>query len=238
MIRRETRQVQELQHTWTEPLHEYAQFSEIIKRLLQYRHQKHAQYEQTQDALDTKRETLEELEKNEAEARRLQEALTAAGVPSALSRSTSNGVAPRSPPTNANRNRSNSEPMPVPEAEHATGGVSPGFSSPERVDGDGVSDDEENEYTPREPDYRVSHSIPERLPPAPVSTSRRNKGLGSGLITALSHSIHGMMDVDPEAARRSNISKTKDSISQVCILAAILRWGMRLIVLYSSGAIW
>jgi hypothetical protein len=103
--------------------------------------------------------------------------------------------------------------MPVPEAEHAAGGVSPGFSSPERVDG--VSDDEENEYTPREPDYRVSNSIPERLPPAPVSPSRRNKGIGSGLITALSHSIHGMMDVDPEAARRSNISKTKDTISQV-----------------------
>lgn len=202
-------QVQDLQQNWTEPLHEYAQFSEIIKKLLQYRHQKHAQYEQTQDVLETKRETLEELEKNEAEATRLQEALAAAIPP----RSKSGGAVPRSPPANASRNRSNSEPTPIQDAEHPTGGVSPGFSSPERVDG--ASDDEESGYTPREQNYHGSHSVPERLPPAPVSTSRRNKGLGGGLISALSHSIHGMMDVDPEAGRRSNISKTKDSISQV-----------------------
>ena len=201
-------------------MHEYAQFSEIIKKLLQYRHQKHAQYELTQDTLETKRETLEDLEKNEAEARRLQEALAAAGVPSPLSGSRSNGVAPRSPPASANRPRSNSEPMLAPEAEHVPGGVSPGFSSPEHVDG--VSDDEDDEYSPRE----QSHSVPERLPPAPVSTSKRSKGLGGGLISALSHSIHGMMDVDPEASRRSNISKTKDSISQVQPFSLYSLWSI------------
>jgi sorting nexin-41/42 len=206
-------QVQDLQQNWAEPLHEYGQFSEIIKRLLQYRHQKHAQYEQTLDTLETKRDSLEDLERNEAEARRLQEALAAAGVPSALSRSKSSAVASRSPPANLNRNRSNSEPVAALEAEQAAGGVSPGFSSPEHVDA--ALDKEEDEYGQRERDYESSNGAPERLPPAPVTMPKRNKGLGSGLISALSHSIHGMMDVDPEAARRSNISKTRDTISQV-----------------------
>lgn len=202
---------------WSEPLHEYAQFSDVIKKLLQYRHQKHVQYEQTQDSLENKREALEELEKNEAEARRLQEALAAAGVP-ALSRSRSNDSGGRdpsllSPPSDLSRNRSRSEPLsPTDGSDINTGAASPGFSSPERIGG---SDDEDNGDS--EAYRRAAHSVPEPLPPAPVSTSRRSKGLGSGLISALSHSIHGMMDVDPEAARRSSISKTKDNISQVSV---------------------
>lgn len=40
---------------------------------------------------------------------------------------------------------------------------------------------------------------------------------GYGFLSALSHSITGMMDVDPEATRRNNISKTRDTISQVCL---------------------
>ncbi|KAI0788801.1 hypothetical protein C8Q75DRAFT_767993 [Abortiporus biennis] len=71
-----TKLLQELEQNWAEPLHEYSQFAAIIKKLLAYRHQKHVQYEMTQDNLDAKREQLEELEKNEREARRLEEALS------------------------------------------------------------------------------------------------------------------------------------------------------------------
>lgn len=68
-------QLQELEQNWAEPMHEYSQFASIIKKLLAYRHQKHVQYEMTQDALETKREQLEDLEKSEREARRLEDAL-------------------------------------------------------------------------------------------------------------------------------------------------------------------
>lgn len=68
-------QLQELEESWAEPLHEYSQFANIIKKLLVYRHQKHVQYEMTQENLDAKREQLDELEKSEREARRLEEAL-------------------------------------------------------------------------------------------------------------------------------------------------------------------
>ena len=36
-----------------------------------------------------------------------------------------------------------------------------------------------------------------------------------GLLSALSYTLHGMMDVDPETARRNTITKTRESISQV-----------------------
>ncbi|THH26426.1 hypothetical protein EUX98_g7761 [Antrodiella citrinella] len=65
----------ELEQNWAEPLHEYSQFANIIKKMLVYRHQKHVQYEMTQENLDAKREQLDELEKSEREARRLEEAL-------------------------------------------------------------------------------------------------------------------------------------------------------------------
>ena len=41
------------------------------------------------------------------------------------------------------------------------------------------------------------------------------KGSSFGLISAVKHSLSGMMDVDPEATRRANIAKTRDNISQL-----------------------
>jgi sorting nexin-4 len=38
-----------------------------------------------------------------------------------------------------------------------------------------------------------------------------------GLLDALSYTLHGMMDVDPETARRNGITKTRETISQVSI---------------------
>ncbi|CAG8655301.1 1296_t:CDS:1, partial [Diversispora eburnea] len=38
---------------------------------------------------------------------------------------------------------------------------------------------------------------------------------GSAILSVLSHTIHGIMDVDPEATRRNSIGKTRDSIIQV-----------------------
>lgn len=48
-----------------------------------------------------------------------------------------------------------------------------------------------------------------------MTSSSRRRGTGMGLLNALSYSLHGMMDVDPEAARRNNITKTRESIVQV-----------------------
>lgn len=161
-------QLQDYEQSWTEPLHEYAQFAEIIKKLLSYRHQKHVQYEMTKQALENKRETMEELDRSEAEAQRLQSALSGGGGSAFNKR--------------------------------------PGTS---------VLAGEDDENGGARPD-------PRSVPP-PTYASPRRKQSSMGLLNALSYSLSGMMDVDPETARRNNISKTKESISQVrqtCVLCA------------------
>ena len=161
-------QLQEFEQNWAEPLHEYTQFASIIKKLLQYRHQKHVQYEMTQEALEAKREQLEELEKSEREARRLEEALNQ-GRPSTLRTSTSLG--------------------------------SDGVEGEQQPEGEGG------------PSHRQEESV--YLPPHPGPNPVKRRAPGMGLLSALSYTLHGMMDVDPETARRNSITKTKETISQV-----------------------
>ena len=146
---------------------EYSQFALIIKKLLAYRHQKHGQYELTQETLENKREQLEELEKSEREARRLEEALE---------------QGPRT-----------EEPTSSPElqAEEPT-------ESGEGSDSQGLAV-EQSAY----------------LPPHPGPNPTRRRVPGMGFISALTYTLHGMMDVDPETARRNSISKTRETISQV-----------------------
>jgi predicted CopG family antitoxin len=156
--------LQEWEQSWAEPLHEYAQFADIIKRLLTYRHQKHVQYEMTKYALETKREQVEDLERSEAEAQRLQSALS--------------------------------------------GATRPTSGTIRRPGGKSVLSGEVDEDNGSAPAPAPSVYSSQPLPP-------RRKQSGVGLLGALSYSLHGLMDVDPETARRNQLSKTKESISQV-----------------------
>ncbi|KAF8972655.1 hypothetical protein BDZ97DRAFT_1782088 [Flammula alnicola] len=164
-----TKLLQDLEQNWAEPLHEYSQFASIIKKLLAYRHQKHVQYEMTQDALENKREQLEDLEKSEREARRLEEA---------LGRGRINGV---------------------------TSSVAPTSEGEGEVEGEG--EEHAEQVTP------TSSYLPPH--PGPNPARRRTKTPGMGLLNALSYTLHGMMDVDPETARRNGITKTRENISQL-----------------------
>ncbi|KAI1796552.1 hypothetical protein LXA43DRAFT_986008 [Ganoderma leucocontextum] len=161
--------LQEFEQNWAEPLHEYSQFASIIRKLLQYRHQKHVQYEMTQEGLETKREQLEDLEKSEREARRLEEALS--------------------------QGRSS-----------ATRG------SPSQIGEEGEGEVEEpttNENEARRQEGSVY------LPPHPGPNPVKRRAPGMGLLSALSYTLQGMMDVDPETARRNSITKTREGISQL-----------------------
>ncbi|EKM50413.1 uncharacterized protein PHACADRAFT_263688 [Phanerochaete carnosa HHB-10118-sp] len=53
------------------------------------------------------------------------------------------------------------------------------------------------------------------LPPHPGPSPVRRRAPGMGFLSALSYTLHGMMDVDPETARRNSISKTRETISQL-----------------------
>lgn len=123
----------------------------------------------TQDALEHKRELLDEYEKSEREAKRLEEA---------LSRGRVNGL------------RSPSSPAEPEEGQNQAQG---------------------------EAEAEVEEPGSAYLPPHPGPNPYKRRAPGMGLLNALSYTLHGMMDVDPETARRSGISKTRETISQVCL---------------------
>lgn len=120
----------------------------------------------TQDGLEAKREQLEDLEKSEREARRLEEALSS-GRPSTIRSSSSQGEEGATEEQGTNENEARRQ--------------------------------DESAY----------------LPPHPGPNPVKRRAPGMGLLSALSYTLHGMMDVDPETARRNSISKTRESISQV-----------------------
>ena len=174
-------QLQELEQNWAEPLHEYSQFAAIIKKLLVYRHQKHVQYEMTQENLDAKREQLEELEKSEQAARRLEEAL-------------GRGRTGADPAARANGSGSGS------------GGNSSGGEGDDGVNTTGTSPPRSGGLSGGDNGY---------LPPHPGPNPVRRRAPGMGFLSALSYTLHGMMDVDPVTARRNAISKSREQISLV-----------------------
>lgn len=134
----------------------------------------------TQDALESRRESLNELEKSEQEAKRLEQALErgrarnlAASAPASISTS----------PTS-----------PLPPDDIST-----------------ITDQGGEEH---EQDDSPSSAF---LPPHPGPSPVKRRAPGMGLLSALSYTIQGMMDTDPESARRSGISKTRETISQVVV---------------------
>jgi len=164
-----TKLIQDLEQNWVEPVYEYSQFASIIKKLLAYRHQKNVQFEMTQDALVAKRDQLEELEKSEREARRLEEAL-------------------------------------------GRGRVQRSSSLPGRA---AAPDEGENEEAQdEEQDHPTQQSLPS-LPPHPNPSPVRRRAPGMGFLSALSYTFSGMIDSDPETARRNAISRNKETTSQL-----------------------
>lgn len=136
--------------------------------MLKFRHLKHVQYEMTRELLEQKRAVLEELERSELEAQRLERALERVRIVGDDGSANERAVP---------RER---------EDDPAAAAAAAAKASPS--------------------------SIPVPPPPAPASAPRKSTG---GLLGALSHTFHGMVDADPEAARRNNITKTREAINQV-----------------------
>lgn len=190
--------------TWeekfTEPLHEYTQFAAILQKVLKWRHLKHLQYELAQDALEAKKTQLEELERVENEAKRLDEALErgGAGLLSNNGRVSGGGI----------------------DANGIRDGVGSGFRPCSSVYGrasdqepDSTSNSKATDANPSSTTTDASARSRATSPPASPSKRSSSRSTGYGLLGAITHTFQSVMDVDRDASRRSNISKLREEIA-------------------------
>ncbi|EPQ28451.1 uncharacterized protein PFL1_03754 [Pseudozyma flocculosa PF-1] len=201
---------------FTEPLHEYTQFAAILQKLLKWRHLKHLQYELAQDALEAKKMQIVELERVEAEARRLDEALERGGAGLLTNgRVTGSGV-----DANGIRDSVGSSFRPrtslygsAAEEEGPSSNKTDGPAATQ-VETDGGS---RERTTPAS--ASASRSEAARPTSPPLSPGKRasssSRSSGYGLLGAITHTFHSVMDVDRDASRRNNIGKLREDIAML-----------------------
>ncbi|KAF9439257.1 Sorting nexin, cytoplasm-to-vacuole targeting pathway/endosomal sorting [Entomortierella beljakovae] len=198
-----TELMQSLEVNVNEPMQEYIQYANIIKSILKFRHQKHIQSESTADQLESKRSNLENLERMEVEAKRLDSALnrertvTASSTTTTSSTVQNEGDAPVQDHISEEGAFTN-EPESTTESIENTESQNP-YARNNSV-GSTENGDSSNPYA-------HTHVLPTSTP------KRRSTRIN--VFSALSHTLHGIIDVDPEATRRNNIGKTKDAIAEL-----------------------
>lgn len=210
--------MQALEVNVNEPMQEYVQYASIIKSILKFRHQKHIQSESTADLLESKRNSLDNLERMETEAKRIEDALK-------RERSTTGGsvsATPQRSETVQEESQSGDNQSIITEEGTFT-------NEPEST---ATSEDTESEAnnpygrsstsstaTAVDPSNPYAQLPPSNNPYAhthtPPSGAAKRRSTRLNVFSALSHTLHGIIDVDPEATRRNNIGKTRDAIVQV-----------------------
>lgn len=174
--------------SFAEPMRENAQFAGVVRGVLRYRVLKRVQQDMTTDELYRKRGLLEDLERSEAETRRLDQYLSSSQQIQPPRRSTST----RDPPSHHRRDGSGEDTASIDSDFPPTHGdfssaPSAKIGAPERVTGSS-------------PTHRK----------VPSGNSITNKIFGP-----IRHAVQGVVDVDPERTRRDTISKTRESIEQL-----------------------
>ncbi|KAF9170044.1 Sorting nexin, cytoplasm-to-vacuole targeting pathway/endosomal sorting [Mortierella sp. AD011] len=200
-----TELMQALEVNVNEPMQEYIQYANIIKAILKFRHQKHLLSENTADQLESKRNNLENLERMETEAKRIEDALKRERTATSGSSSTSSTVRNDSTQNEGETNDSHSE-------EGAFTNEPESISEP-------TDNAETNNPYPRS-DSMASNTNGDSTNPyanthIPPTSAVKRRSTRLNVFSALSHTLHGIIDVDPEATRRNNIGKTKDAIAQL-----------------------
>ena len=189
---------------FTEPIRESAQFAGVVRSVLKYRMMKRVQAEITQDELAKANMKLEQLEKSELEARRIEHYLAGSGMPppqessprrnsessvqQSGNRPTSSGdsdagsVDSDFPPTHSNPMPPPISTSPIPYPQSSPGQTAAGSS----------------------PQHRKASSFSNPLA-YPVSK----------IFGKLTHAVSGIVDADPETTRRNNIGKTRETLVQL-----------------------
>jgi hypothetical protein len=173
--------------SFAEPMRESAQFAGVVRSVLRYRVLKRVQQDLTNEELNKKRALLDQLERSEAEARRIEQYLS--------------GSQQISPPPK--RSTSLKEP-----SSHRRDGAQ---EDTESIDSDFPPT--HGDFPPNTPS--ASQGLPERS--ASVSHRKMPSGnsITNKIFGPIRHAVQGVVDVDPERTRRDTIGKTRESIGQL-----------------------
>lgn len=175
--------------SFAEPMRENAQFAGVVRSVLRYRVLKRVQQDMTTEELNKKRALLDQLERSEAEARRIEQYLSSSQQ---ISPPPKRSASLREPPTQHRRDGSQEDTESIDSDFPPTHGDFPSVPP------------------------SVNQGVPERSAPSithrkmPSTNSITNKIFGP-----IRHAVQGVVDVDPERTRRDTIGKTRESIGQL-----------------------
>ncbi|CAK7217635.1 Sorting nexin, cytoplasm-to-vacuole targeting pathway/endosomal sorting [Sporothrix curviconia] len=176
--------------SFAEPMRENAQFAGVVRSVLRYRILKRVQQEMTNDDLSKKRALLDQLERSEAEARRIDQYLSGSQQIQPPRRSTSSRDAAGA------------------HGQHRRDGSQEDTAS---IDSD---------FPPTHGDYSsvpsAKNGPPERTPANPGhKKAASGNSITNKIFGPIRHAVQGVVDVDPERTRRDTITKTRESIAQL-----------------------
>ncbi|KAL2213645.1 sorting nexin-41 [Sarocladium strictum] len=175
--------------TFAEPMRENAQFAGVVRSVLKYRVLKRVQQDQTSEDLEKKRALLDQLERSEAEARRIEQYLS--------------GSQQISPPPK----RSTS--LKEPSAQNRREGQQ---EDTESIDSDFPPT--HGDFPTSTPS--ASQGLPERSASVPSHKKLPSgNSITNKIFGPIRHAVQGVVDVDPERTRRDTIGKTRESIGQL-----------------------
>lgn len=187
--------------SFAEPMRENAQFAGVVRGVLRYRVLKRVQQEMTNEELYKKRALLEQLERSEAEARRIDQYLSGSQTIQPPKRSASARDASTSQPSYQQHRRDGSQEDTAsidsdfpPTHGDFSSAPSAKIGAPERGNNGGGGGGGSS------PGHKKAAS----------GNSITNKIFGP-----IRHAVQGVVDHDPERTRRDTIGKTRESISQL-----------------------
>jgi len=173
--------------SFAEPMRENAQFAGVVRSVLKYRVLKRVQQEQTSDELSKKIALLDQLERSEAEAKRIEQYL-----------SSSQQIAP-APKRSTSLREANT-------SHHQRDGSTE----------DTASIDSDFPPTHGEPVPTATQGVPQRSNSTPGhKKAASSNSITNKIFGPIRHAIQGVADVDPERTRRDMIGKTRESIEQL-----------------------
>lgn len=174
--------------SFAEPMRENAQFAGVIRSVLRYRVLKRVQQDMTTDELNKKKTLLDQLERSESEARRIEQYLSGSQQIQPPRRSTSSRERHTHRRDGSNEDTASIDSDFPPTHGDLSSAPSANIGAPERT---------------------AAAATTHRKAPSTASS------ITTKLFGPIRHAVQGVVDADPERTRRDTITKTRESIVQL-----------------------